>query len=77
MSGYPPELVSQHLDDVVAVGAEWNKDIWRFDSAYHEVCEYVGVSLADRSDKDKSFAPTKQGQVLGVDYNTEDFSWTI
>ena len=77
MSGYPPELVSQHLDDVVAVGAEWNKDIWKFDSAYHEVCEYVGVSLADRSDKDKSFAPTKQGQVLGVDYNTEDFSWTI
>ena len=77
MSGYPPELVSQHLDDVVAVGPEWNRGIWNFDSAYHEVCEYVGVSLADRSDKDKSFSPTTKGQVLGVDYDTENFSWTI
>ena len=77
MSGYSPELVSQHLDDVVAVGPEWNTDIWKFDTAYHEVCEYVGVSLADRSDKDKSFAPSKQGQVLGVNYDTETFTWTI
>ena len=77
MSGYPPELVSQHLDDVVAVGPDWNQGIWDFDKAYHEVCEYVGVSLADRSDKDKSFAPTTKGQVLGVDYDTETFTWTI
>ena len=77
MSGYPPELVSQHLDDVVAVGPDWNEGIWKFDKAYHEVCEHVGVSLADRSDKDKSFSPTTQGQVLGVDYDTDTFTWTI
>ena len=77
MSGYPPELVCQHLDDVVAVGPDWNQGIWNFDKAYHEVCEHVGVSLADRSDKDKSFAPTTRGQVLGVDYDTESFTWTI
>ena len=35
------------------------------------------MSLADRSDKDKSFAPSTTGKVLGVDYDTENFSWTI
>ena len=76
-SGLSPLLVSQHLDDVVAVGPHNTSAIWDFDRAYREVCEYVGVSLANREDKDKSFAPSQEGLVLGVWYDTKDFTWSI
>ena len=76
-SGLPAQLVSQHLDDVVAVGPNNTSAIWDFDRAYREVCAYIGVSLADRSDRDKSFAPSYEGLVLGVWYDTRDFTWSI
>ena len=76
-SGLPPQLVSQHLDDVVAVGPDNTSAIWDFDRAYRDVCSYVGVSLADRSDPDKSFAPSTEGLVLGVWYDTKDLTWSI
>ena len=69
--------VSQHLDDVAGVGDKDSDTIWKFDKAYREICEEVGVSLANRSDPDKSFAPTTMGQVLGVDYDTEAWTWSI
>ena len=72
-----PALVSQHLDDVVGVGPNNTSAIWDFDRAYREVCAYVGVSLADRKDKDKSFAPCHAGLVLGVWYDTKDFTWSL
>lgn len=74
---FPPELVSQHLDDVVSVGPQNSSAIWDFDRSYRDVCEYVGVSLADRSDEDKSFAPCTAGLVLGVWYDTTDFTWSL
>ena len=76
-SGIRRDLVGMHLDDVVAVGVSNSESIHKFDQAYREVAEYVGISLADRTDADKSFAPTTRGQVLGVDYNTEDWTWSI
>ena len=76
-SGIPKDQVGMHLDDVVGVGDSNSNTVWKFDKAYREVAEYVGISLADRSDPDKSFAPTTRGQVLGVDYDTEAWTWTI
>ena len=76
-SGLPPQLVSQHLDDVVAVGPDNTSQIWDFDRAYRDICSYVGVSLADRKDPDKSFAPCYEGLVLGVCYDTRDLTWSI
>ena len=72
-----PALVCQHLDDVVAVGPPNTSAVWEFDRAYREVSAYVGVSLADREDKDKSFAPCQAGLVLGVWYDTKDFTWSL
>ena len=71
------DLISQHLDDVVAVGHKDSVSIWEFDKAYREVAKQTGVSLADRSDPDKSFAPTTKGQVLGIDYDTESWTWSF
>ena len=76
-AGFPKELVQQHLDDVCACGPANDGRIFEFDKAYREVCDLVGVSLADRSDPDKSFAPTTSGIVLGVVYDTVDWTWSI
>ena len=77
MSGIRKDHVGMHLDDVVGVGDRNTDTIWKFDKAYRDVAKEVGISLADRSDRDKSFAPSTQGQVLGVDYDTEAWTWTI
>ena len=54
-SGIREDLVGMHLDDVVAVGDENRPDIWDFDKAYRQTAKEVGISLADRTDPDKSF----------------------
>jgi hypothetical protein len=35
------------------------------------------VKLASRDDPDKSFGPCKRGVVFGVDYDTENWFWSI
>ena len=72
-----PALVQQHLDDVVGVGPPRDEAIFKFDQAYRDVAEMVGVRLAGREDPDKSFAPRTSGLVLGVWYDTVDFTWKI
>ena len=77
MARHPASLVEQHLDDVVAVGSPNDGGIWRFDKAYRDVSSTVGVRLAERTDPDKSFAPRTDGLVLGVWYDTVDWTWKI
>ena len=77
MSRIDPEMIQQHLDDVCACGTKEEGSILTFDRVYREVCERVGVRLASREDPDKSFAPRTEGLVLGVWYDTLDWSWSI
>lgn len=44
----------------------------RFYTSYHDVCQRVGVELADPSDPDKAFLPRTNGIVLGICYDTEE-----
>jgi len=41
------------------------------------VARAVGVKLAPRTDPDKSFAPSQNGVVFGIMYNTIDWTWSI
>lgn len=76
-SGCSARLVQQHLDDVVAVGHPGKETIHNFDKAYREVASEVGVVLAGRDDPDKSFSPCTKGLVLGIMYDTVEFTWAI
>ena len=71
---FPKENIIQHLDDVVAVDTENAKKLEIFDETFKEVAEKIGVKLAPRVDPDKSFGPSTEGCVLGVMYNTQQ--WT-
>ena len=49
----------------------------RFYNQYKQLCADVGVSLASEDDPDKAFAPCTEGIILGIVYDTKDFTWHI
>ena len=76
-SGIPPSLVVQQIDDVVACGPANGELVERFDKEYSRVAEMLGIQLAPRDDPDKSFAAATRGQVLGVWYDSKNWTWWI
>ena len=76
-SKFPPSLTSQHLDDCCAAAPANDTSIYRFDNEYKSVAEELGITLASRDDPEKSFAPTKEGCVYGIYYNTVTQTWWV
>lgn len=74
---FPRQRVCQHLDDVIAAAPAWSDAVHRFDAAFKEIAESVGVELAPRDDPEKSFAPCTAGVVFGVFYDTVAWTWAI
>ena len=72
LSQFPENLCVQHLDDVCAASPAGTDTVDRFYRTYRDVCEQVGVELADPSDPDKAFPPCSNGIVLGICYDTEE-----
>lgn len=78
MASFPKDMTCQHLDDTVAAaGADSRQLLERYDRAYFQLAEAIGVKLAPRDDPDKSFGPCKAGTVFGVHYDTEHWTWAI
>jgi hypothetical protein len=73
----PARCVIQHLDDVCSASPAGSGRAARFFNNYREVCEVIGVKLATEVDPDKAFAPSTEGIVLGVCYDTVDFVWYL
>ena len=57
----PASLVVQQIDDVVAGGPPDGKLVGKFDRAYIEVAEKLGVVLASRDDSEKKFFRRQRG----------------
>lgn len=76
-SKFPKEWVCQHLDDVCAAAPAASQSLEEFEKAYRELAAQVGVRLAPTTDPDKAFSPCQEGVVLGVWYNTEQWTWAI
>ena len=67
--------VVKQLDDVVFIA--WKAEADKFYDAYDRTCGEVGVRLAPTDDPDKCFPGTSRGTVLGIDYDTERWSWSF
>ena len=68
----------QHLDDVAAACPPHKLAmLQKFDETFTWVAKEVGVQLAPRDDKDKAFGPCQKGVVLGVMYDTKQWTWGI
>ena len=72
ISQFPEKLCVQHLDDVCAASPHGTDTEDKFYKTYRDVCEQVGVELADPTDQDKAFPLTNNGIVLGISYDTEE-----
>jgi len=78
LASFSKDFVCQYLDDTCAAApANQLESLQRFCETYHKVASRVGVLLADSSDPDKAFGPRKVGTILGVEYDTENWSWQI
>ena len=77
LAGMPDDLVCQHLDDTCGAAPAGSGLAERFDKTFQAVAKQIGVHLAPRDDPEKSFGPSTEGIVLGVRYNTVDWTWAI
>jgi hypothetical protein len=77
LAKFPAGAVCQHLDDVCAAAAAGDDGLEKFESAYRHVAEMLGVRLAPTSDPDKAFLPCTAGTVLGIHYDTDNWTWSI
>jgi hypothetical protein len=57
--------------------ADGDDSIFALDQQFKCTGDRVGIKLASRDDPDKSFAPWRKGVVFGVEYNTQDWTWSI
>ena len=76
-SGIKNNMVIQHLDDVCAAGKPDHEDIFKFDRTFSEIAKTLGIKLAPRDNKDKSFAPSTSGTILGIHYDTIKWCWSV
>ena len=78
ISGFPANMVCQHLDDVCAAASVTGADqLRRFEDCYRAVAAQVGVKLAPPEDIDKGFSLCSRGIVLGVEYDSAAWTWAI
>ena len=77
MAKVTADNVLQCLDDVVNISPIKSGDCGKFYNAYRDVCRTIGVSLAGEEDPSKAFPPCREGIVLGVHYNLENWMWKI
>ena len=76
-SGFPSNMVVQHLDDCCAAAPAHSSALELFDTTFTKVATAIGVKLAPRDDPDKSFAPSTTGLVLGICYDTVSWTWSL
>ena len=74
-TGFPREQVCQHLDHVPAVGRL--DELMAFDDTYYAIAGELGVRLTPRDDPEKAFGPSQTGVVLGVHYDTKNWTWAV
>ena len=73
--GFQRSLTSQHLDDCCAAAPAGDDSIYQFDNEYKAVAGELGIQLAPRDNPEKSFGPTTEGCVYGINYNTVTQMW--
>ena len=75
-SSFDRGMVVQHLDDVCAAHNDY-QTLMSFDLSYQRVASELGVCLAPRDDPQKSFGPSTSGIVLGIHYDTVEWTWAV
>ena len=74
----PNSLVHRTLDDVPIVSPANKTWCVEFSKCYEKVCEDIGIKLAPEcAKKEKAFVNSKQGKVLGINFDTTELKWSF
>jgi hypothetical protein len=73
---FPPEMVIQYLDDVCAASPQGCPSLRAFQEAYRTLAADLGVKLAPYTDPDKAFCCSTVGVILGIQYDTDNWTWS-
>ena len=66
------------LDDIIPMGTEGSGKVRKFADEYVRICKETGIRLAEESDgPGKCFGIARKGEVLGIDYDLEKWTWQI
>jgi len=76
-SRFPTNRICQHLDDCCAAAPANSDTIYVFDNTFTAIAAKIGVKLAPRDDPEKSFGPNTKGLVLGIVYDTINWTWAL
>jgi hypothetical protein len=75
---FPTDYVCQHLDDLCAAcSKEEGHSLFKLEKVYRKVADTLGVALCGTEDPEKAFSPGTRGLVLGVLYDTVNWTWEI
>ena len=76
LTGFPSNLALRYLDDVFCLNRDSEK-LEDFMKCYHYVCAEVGAKLDDSGDPNKCCGPTNEACILGVIFNTSNWTWRL
>jgi len=74
----PKKFFHRTLDDTVFVCPRISKEGEKLAFHYTEICKHLNVGLAPADDrKEKSFQNSTKGTVLGIQFNSENLTWSF
>ena len=76
-TGFDPRMNIMVLDDLCSVGRKEDGKVKEFFEVYRSYAKRMGVELASLDDPGKAFAPCKQGEILGIEYDTQSWTWRM
>ena len=76
-TNFPTTRICQHLDDCCATAPANSTTLDLFDNTFTDIAAHLGVKLAPREDPEKSFGPSTHGLVLGIVYDTVQWTWAL
>ena len=76
-TGFDPRMNIMVLDDLCSVGRMEDGKVMEFFEVYRTYAKRLGVELASLDDPGKAFEPCKQGEILGIEYDTESWTWRM
>ena len=76
-SGFPHDLNLMQLDDNCACDRKGSVRLRSYRSSYRALARELGVRLASEDNPSKAFSPTTKGEILGLIYDGEAWTWEI
>ena len=65
------------LEDNCGCGQKGYMVLRKYREEYRKLADRVGVRLASEDNPSKAFPPSCQGEILGLEYNCESWTWKM